>query len=89
MSYLFNECTNLKEINLKNINTDSVTNMKFMFAYCSNLEYLDLLSFNTGKCNNFDSMFEDYNSNLTLSLDREKCKNMLQKIPNEIKIKEN
>jgi hypothetical protein len=63
--------------------------MKFMFAYCTNLEYINLLSFKTDKCRNFESMFEDFNANLTISVDREKCKNMLENIPSEITIKEN
>ena len=88
MSYMFNRCTNLKEINLSSFNTEAVTDMKFMFAYCPNLNYLDLLSFETRKCTNFDSMFEDFN-NLTISIDKEKCQNMMEKIPKDINIKDN
>ena len=43
MSYMFNGCSNLKEIKgLKNFNTGEVTNMSHMFEKCYNLLNLDL-----------------------------------------------
>ncbi len=46
--YWFGECENLTEIiDIRNLNTENVTNMKSMFCYCNNLKTLDLSSFNT------------------------------------------
>ena len=35
MSYMFYECSSLKELNLNNFNTNNVTNMSYMFWGCS------------------------------------------------------
>ena len=35
MSFMFYECSSLKELNLNNFNTNNVTNMCFMFKGCS------------------------------------------------------
>ena len=35
MSYMFSECSSLKELNLNNFNTNNVTDMSYMFAGCS------------------------------------------------------
>ena len=40
MAKMFQKCTNLKEVNLSNINTDNVTNISYMFEGCENLEYI-------------------------------------------------
>ena len=35
MSFMFCDCSSLKELNLNNFNTNNVTNMSCMFSYCS------------------------------------------------------
>ena len=40
MSFLFNNCSSLKEIYFNSFETDITTNMKAMFQNCSNLENL-------------------------------------------------
>ena len=35
MSYMFCECSSLKELNLNNFNTNNVTDMSYMFSGCS------------------------------------------------------
>ena len=35
MSWMFNGCSSLKELNLNNFNTNNVTNMSGMFSGCS------------------------------------------------------
>ena len=57
MSYLFNNCTELVELDLRAFDTSNVTNMRHMFAGCISLKHLDLSSFNTSRVINMDSMF--------------------------------
>ena len=35
MSFMFEGCSSLKELNLNNFNTNNVTDMSYMFAGCS------------------------------------------------------
>ena len=42
MSYMFNSCFKLQEINLSNFKTDNVTNMEYMFYGCESLDVLNL-----------------------------------------------
>ena len=52
-------CSSLKEIEgIKNLNTDSVTDMSSMFESCESLTSLNLSSFNTAKVTDMSSMFE-------------------------------
>ena len=45
MSYLFNGCQPLEEINISSFNTINVTKMKYMFSGCSLLKKIDLSHF--------------------------------------------
>ena len=47
ISYLFYNCQQLKEIDLSNFKTSSVTTMEYLFFECSSLEKVDLSSFDT------------------------------------------
>ena len=44
MSWMFCECSSLKELNLNNFNTNNVTNMKYMFGKCSDKIKLEIKS---------------------------------------------
>ena len=46
MSYMFCNCSSLKELNLTRFNTSKVTNMYFMFYKCSALSQPYLYNFN-------------------------------------------
>ena len=59
MSFLFNNCLSLKEINFISFQTDDVKNMKAMFQSCQKLESLDLSNFNTSKVTNMARMFSN------------------------------
>ena len=59
MSFLFNNCLSLKEINFSSFRTDDVNNMKSLFQSCQKLENLDLSYFNTKKVTNMAKMFSD------------------------------
>jgi len=45
MTTMFQECYELKNLDLSNYNTSNVTNMSWMFNKCNNLKYLNLLNF--------------------------------------------
>ena len=57
MSFMFFECTLLKELNLSNFNTNNVWNMSSMFFDCSSLKELNLSNFNTNKVTFMGYMF--------------------------------
>ena len=53
---MFCGCSSLKELNLKNFNTNNVTNMRDIFNGCSSLKELNLNNFNTNKVTNINVM---------------------------------
>ena len=68
LSYMFDHCSSLKELNLSSFNTNQVTNMSYMFCDCSSLKELDLSSFNTNQVTNMSRMFCDCSSLKELDL---------------------
>ena len=59
ISYMFNNCLNLTNINTKGFNTAKVLNMEYLFNGCKSLTELDVHSFNTAKVTNMQYMFAD------------------------------
>ena len=58
MGYMFFDCENLKELDIKNFNTTNVTNMEGMFSRCSSLTKLKFgINFNTENVTNMKFMF--------------------------------
>ena len=57
MSDMFDGCSSLKELNLKNFNTNNVTDMSYMFYGCSSLTNINLSNFNTNNVNDIIWMF--------------------------------
>ena len=57
MDDMFNDCNELKSLDLSTFNTAKVTSMRGMFALCVYLESIDLTSFNTANVVAMDSMF--------------------------------
>ena len=47
MSYMFDQCKNLAELDVSSWNTSRVTKMKCMFQQCYNLTELDVSNWNT------------------------------------------
>ena len=79
MSYLFNHCSSLTNLDLSGLKTDKVTNMGYMFSHCSSLTNLDLSGLKTDKVTNMGYMFSHCSSltNLDLSgLKTDKVTNM-------------
>ena len=42
---MFNNCTKLTNLNLRNFNTDNIKNMSYMFYNCNDLFNLDIINF--------------------------------------------
>ena len=59
---LFYECSDIIEIDLSNLITSSVTDMRYMFYKCSNLMSLDLSNFNTSSIKHMDNIFNKCSS---------------------------
>ena len=57
MSYMFGDCSKLKEINLASFDTNKVTNMAYMFWECFRLEQINLTSFDTSNVTDMSGMF--------------------------------
>lgn len=68
MVSLFSQCRNMKNIELKKLNTSNVTDMSYMFSGCSSLESLDLRTFKTDKVTNLTGTFQDCTSLKTLDV---------------------
>ena len=68
-AYMFSNCKNLTELDLRSFDTSNVTNMGGMFSGCSKLTSLDLgENFNTSNVTNMGSMFywcESFNSDIS------------------------
>ena len=68
MSCMFQNCSKLTNLDLRNFDVSNVTNMSFMFNSCSSLESLDLSSFNTANATTFQDMFSGCSSLTSLNL---------------------
>ena len=71
MSWMFNECSSIKELNLNNVNTNNVTNMECMFGGCSSLKELNLNNFNTNNVTNMSWMFWGCSDDLKMKIKSE------------------
>ena len=58
MSRMFEQCSNLTEVDVSQFNTSNVTNMFYTFFRCEKLTYLDLSHWDTSKVTNFDSFLD-------------------------------
>ena len=69
MKYMFNDCKNMKHLDLSSFDTRNVADMSHMFANCNQLKNLDLSSFDTRNVTDMSHMFADCNQlkNLNLS----------------------
>ena len=57
--------------------------MEQMFSSCTKLSYLDLSSFDTHTCTNFNNMFEN-DIDLDLFIDKNKCSNLIEQLPDYV-----
>ena len=70
MSWMFAECSSLKEMKFINFNTNYVENMKYMFIGCSSLKELNLSYFNNNNVKNMSFMFYGCSSLKELNLSK-------------------
>lgn len=56
-SYLFDGLSNLKKIELTDLDTSKTTNMESMFRGCSSLTFIELINFDTSHVEDMSSMF--------------------------------
>ena len=56
-NYMFSKCTSLININLSNLNTNTVSNMSYMFYQCKELMNINLTNYNTQKVSDMSGMF--------------------------------
>lgn len=75
-SSMFNNCKNMKSINLNNFDTSNVIAMNSMFSSCSSLESLDLSKFDTSNVTNMSYMFSKCDSLESLDLSMFNTKNV-------------
>ena len=68
LSFIFHDCSNLKSLNLSNLNSVKVTNMKNMFSVCSSLTSINFSNINTTKVTNMEKMFYKCSSLISLDL---------------------
>ncbi len=62
MDFMFEGCSKLEKIELKNVQTSNVEDMSSMFNGCINLKFINLLSFDTSKVISMESMFKNCQS---------------------------
>ena len=74
---MFDGCSNLKSVDLRNFNTEETTDMRFMFKGCTSLTSVDLSSFNTNNCNYFNNMFQDITS-INVKVTKSKAGNLIE-----------
>ena len=58
LGHMFEGCENLINIDLSNIESDSIKNMSHTFANCNNLQKVNLKYLNTFRVSSMDSLFE-------------------------------
>ncbi len=68
MSYMFQNCKKLLNIDIKLLDTYNVTNMNSMFSGCSSITELDFSTFDTRNVTNMSSMFANMTSLQSLDL---------------------
>ena len=77
MDSMFNECLNLKSLDLSTFQTNNVKNMNSMFFGCSSLKTLDISNFNSKNVTNLNSMFDDLNKNCKIECKDAKLKSQI------------
>ena len=81
---MFFNCSSLTSLDLSKLITTSVTNMTQMFYDTSNLQDLDIRNFDTHNCIDFDKMFDVCYENMTLTINKKNCQNIMSIIPDTV-----
>jgi surface protein len=67
MDSMFYECYDLKNLDISNFITDSLTNSATMFFYSKNLTNINMRNFNTENINDYDRMFTGVPTTVTIT----------------------
>lgn len=76
-AYMFEDCSNLTEIDLSQFDTSNVWQMYAMFAGCSSLKTLDLSNFDTSSVTHMGALFNGCSSLEQIDLSNFKTENVL------------
>ena len=76
LSYMFDSCYHLKELDLSSFNTNDVIYMNNLFCYCKLIKEIDFSAFNTNNVRNMKGMFYGCTSLETLNLSSFKTNNV-------------
>ncbi len=76
-SYMFEDCSNLTEIDLSRFDTSKIVMMYAMFAGCSSLQTLDLSSFDTSSVTQIGALFNGCSSLEHIDVSNFKTNNVL------------
>ena len=57
--YMFQNCSELEEIDLSSWTTNDISNMQNMFLYCYKIKRIDMRNLETDRLTNTNSMFRD------------------------------
>ena len=68
ISYMFEGCSNITEIDLSNFSSSTVKSMEFMFDGCKSLTSINFKNFDTSKVMNMQNMFNECSSLTSLNL---------------------
>ena len=74
---MFRDCSDLRNIDLSNLNTQKVTNMNGMFDDCISLNSVNLSNINTQKVNNMADMFNGCTFLKNINLSNVSAKNVV------------
>ena len=87
MDSIFQGCQSLTSLDLSKFDTSQVTSKNFMFYNCNKLLSLNIASFDTQKCEKFDQIFGGDIDKLELTVNQNKCSNILSNLPAGVTIK--
>ena len=76
MNFMFQNCKNLKSVDVSNLNTKNVVYMEYMFAGCSSLKNVDVRHFNTENVEKMNSVFQGCSSLESMDLSTWNTKKM-------------
>jgi surface protein len=74
---MFENCSSLTSIYLKNFNTENTMDMRSMFKGCKGLYELDLSSFSTKSINTLNDMFGNINHELKVKVNRDNAERIV------------
>ena len=88
MQEMFYSCNLLSSLDLSKFITTQVTNMTQMFYDTTNLVEIDMSNFDTTNCAHYDKILDGCNEKLVVTINKNKCSNIISEFPSYITYKE-